>query len=1161
MSKKDSKGLVTKESICATGGLFSFAALFILCTRSLIFGDFGAAIHGFLTGVFGYCAYPLFMAIVYLCTTGLFGKRFVKDRLLATFVIFSCILFALAIHTATTLSWSMDDYVYRCFKSGEELSTVTVAGWLGGAVVYGVSKVVTQAGTLVFFVLFALVSIYACVRVAKRKKTVTEKKEKKSKEKTVKSVDIPLSQPIVAQNPAQAQSYVQPQAQQQSVAPQVQASAFPYANAVQQAEPVNAAIAPTVFSAVNPQNEQVNYTGNMMPTVMQRPGVSLSEGQPVSAPTQTAQPAVPTSFSPFGNAQTMPITDRSRPVFEKREGNDERNEVRNDYDTSNPRGFLFGGNPADNFRRNLLFDPTAKVNNMPVSEQPNALGGTSGFIPSYSDAYQNTINDNTQSNRAVNSFGERTFGASFTETRGERIETESCPTITPAPSFEPETRRENDSPYTLFGGSDSCLDVSESRAPREEISFNRDFSSERESSLPTGREGNDGSYSRHDYKDLFSLSNPNVFGRVEEEPENRFNESTPAENIFQRDFRDVGFSAGEENDVRDERVEERRDGFSLLDDDNPYALRSDYESERSPETGFQIDRNDRLDVADERVSDTPRMGFGREESGFSSSRLETENLVAPRMEQPIVPEPIITPRESIVSPVVAEPPKPVPQPPKPRVIRPYVRVRLDDLDCRDIEPTSNFEEVEETKSTIISTLQDFKVPDASIASVTFGPTVARYNVLFPRNIHPKKVVALDQSIAISLRSSGVNVYPNYEDGVVSIEVPNKERQFVQLGCMLSGDTFINSKSSSLMFAMGKDVANRKVYGDISKMIHLLVAGSSGSGKSVFLGSLIISLIYKYSPEELRLILIDPKKTEFVLYNDLPHLMINEIITDAHKAVQSLNWAIMEMNRRYGLFEQMSRSGAYVVNLDQYNAQVEKSKRLPKIVIIIDELADLMLAAKKEMEDRIQNLTQKARAAGIHLIVATQRPSTDVITGVIKSNLATRVAFYVATEVDSRVILDQSGAQKLLGKGDLLYTMPGVAAPIRVQSAFISTEESQKVVNFIKANNEAYYDEEATAYINSRGGYAGGDESFGGGGSAKDSDNVDPMYIEALRHVIACGSASISMIQRKCSAGYSRAGKIVEWMEDMGYISAFDGAKARKVLITKEEFESKYGPLE
>jgi DNA segregation ATPase FtsK/SpoIIIE-like protein len=615
-----------------------------------------------------------------------------------------------------------------------------------------------------------------------------------------------------------------------------------------------------------------------------------------------------------------------------------------------------------------------------------------------------------------------------------------------------------------------------------------------------------------EFRSLFTADNPNIFGNDDES--RRF-----AAETFGRNTEDTDMQ-GRDREVSNLFLEEEttRDRRGLFDDEaenDPYTLRDDFTrtAREMPEEPILEDR-----------------GRGLDESIFEEQRV-------------MQPEPVIAP--------VAEP---TPPPPKPRVILPYVRVPLDDFDCRDVEPTANQMEVEETKANIIATLEDFKVSGATIASVTFGPTVTRYNVAIPRTIQPRKVVALDQSIAISLHSSGVNIYPNYEDGVVSIEVPNKDRQFVQLGCMLTGDTFVNAKSSSLMFTMGKDVGNRKVYGDISKMIHLLVAGSSGSGKSVFLGSLIISLIYKYSPEELRLILIDPKKTEFVLYNDLPHLMINEIITDVNKAVQSLNWAIGEMNRRYGLFEQMSRAGTYVVNLDQYNEHLEKSERLPKIVIIIDELADLMLAAKKDIEDRIQNLTQKARAAGIHLIVATQRPSTDVITGVIKSNLPTRIAFAVATDVDSRVILDQTGAQKLLGKGDFLYTMQGINTPVRVQSAFISSEDSQRVVNFIKANNEAYYDESATAYINNTRNSADGNDSLGG------NDEVEAVYIEALRYVIITGSASISMIQRKCSVGYNKAGKIVEWMEDMGYISSFDGAKARKVLITKEEFESKYGTL-
>ncbi len=740
------------------------------------------------------------------------------------------------------------------------------------------------------------------------------------------------------------------------------------------------------------------------------------------------------------------------------------------------RELLFGGSPAENFRTNLLFDPNARVN-QPRSATPTEPMAQSSYTPSYTSAFE----------QAMNGVGEQTRPPKIVADQVEEPPVQT-PVVEPIYEESIDVIEEPTSPLSTVESA-----IAEEPAPR----------TEKPAEEP---------YKRHEYMELFSPSNPNVFGNDEETAR------------FGREFAD---RALENRRQPLEEVEERggRDGLHLLDDEEDYDLRSNFDADRSIERteAESLERGVEMFEREDRLEEGTRGRYQEE------------------------PAPPVAPPKPVEPPKAAEPPKP-------RMIKPYVRPRLDDFDCRDIEPMANEMEVQETKENIIATLEEFKITGASIASVSFGPTVTRYNVTIPRNISPKKVVALDSPIAISLHSNGVNIYPNYEDGVVSIEVPNKERQFVQLGCMLSGDSFVNAKPTSLTFAMGKDVANRKVYGDITKMIHMLVAGSSGSGKSVFLGALIISLIYKYSPEELRLILIDPKKTEFVLYNNLPHLMINEIITDAGKAVQSLNWAIGEMNRRYALFEAMSRSGKYVVNLDDYNAQLDKAQRLPKIVIIIDELADLMLAAKKEMEDRIQNITQKARAAGIHMIVATQRPSTDVITGVIKSNLATRIAFFVASDVDSRVILDQTGAQKLLGKGDLLYTMHGVNVPVRVQSAFISPEESQRIVNFIKNNNEAYYDEEAAAYINSRGGN-GGDPMDGSG-----DGEIDPMYIEALRFVIQTNSASISMIQRKCSAGYNRAGKIIEWMEDMGYISPFDGAKARKVLITKEEFESKYGPL-
>ncbi|MBQ8291667.1 MAG: hypothetical protein IJX88_04055 [Clostridia bacterium] len=792
----------------------------------------------------------------------------------------------------------------------------------------------------------------------------------------------------------------------------------------------------------------------------------------------------------------------------------------------NPREFLFGSTPAENYRRNLIFDPNSNANRRPVDKVVQTPIEKTSY-PSYTEAYQSAVN--AEGAKPTKVFSDETYRQQ--DYADKQPSAESPYTVQTPLAEEPIAPMQPIEPQVVQPQEALAYPPIETEGEREEI--------------PEQRTEN-----WQDYKGLFSPSNPNVFGN--DETSRGFAEET----FSDRDrsaFNDDSFerepfvtSRDEEERAFENREETRlgRDYFDEETQDDPYTLRSEFASR---------------DRTFEETVDLPT-GRGRDFEEVSTRFMEEETDrgrdvfleegTEERGREAFVEEP-----KAVVQPVREEKPEPQPlPPPKPRIIRPYVRVPLDDFDCRDVEPTANEEEVEERKATIIATLADFNVTSATIASVTFGPTVSRYNVAIPRNIPPKKVVALDQSIAISLHSSGVNIYPNYEDGVVSIEVPNAERQTVQLGSMLSGDTFVNAKPSSLMFAMGKDAGNRKVYGDISKMIHLLVAGASGMGKSVFLSALIISLIYKYSPEELRLILVDPKKTEFVLYNNLPHLMVNEIITDVNKTIQSLNWAIGEMNRRYGLFENMSRKGTYVVNLDQYNAQLEKSERLPKIVIIIDELADLMLAAKKDIEDRIQNLTQKARAAGIHLVVATQRPSTDVITGVIKSNLPTRIAFTVATDVDSRVILDQSGAQKLLGMGDFLYTMQGVNTPVRVQSAYIKPEDSQRVINFIKANNEAYYDESVAAYINNARGASGGGDSF------SSNDELEPVYIEALRYVILSESASISMIQRKCSVGYNKAGKIVEWMEDMGYISSFDGAKARKVLITKEEFESKYGSL-
>ncbi len=1044
-SGKQDSLLVTKESVAAAGILFFFIVLLILCTRSFMFGELGLAVHSFLTGMFGYLAYPLVLGGLYVSVMTLLGKRFISNRRLFALVCFMLVSAALIVHTALTFNWTREGYIFQCFSSGETFPNTTAAGGLGGILVFGVSAVLSNVGAIIFF--SALTAFFGYLIVVSLIRP-TQKEEKQIVEDTIK-------QPPVKAVP-------------QTVKPMVAMPAY---------EP-----------------ETTN--------VIQQPSVNLFE-TPSMTPRRPTYESPTGAFSPFGTPSMIEKKEVTSPP-------------KPSYGNGSSRDILFGASPADNYKTNLIFDPNSSANTRPSVDPAETMAN---YTPSYTRAYENAVNEQTECDRPVMVVKDNTRQADPT------LETQE-------PALEKMSYFSDEKPKPLESASYPSYDqaptpLTEAFKQEEEIDFGkiRDAAAEPK----TERE-----YQRHDYMDMFSPSNPRLFEGMEES----FARSRE-DDFLERNDRALSETRDTVNDreefldtrdtFRDREVEERgRSALDIFDEpeDDPYKLRSEFGERTERDIGREEDLHGSF-------------GFGRD--GTPASR--------------DIPEP---PKavEAVKPPVQqkAEPPKQS----KPRVIRPYKRVPLDDFDCRDIEPTQNEEEIEETKQNIIAILEEFKVTGATIASVSFGPTVTRYNVALPRSVSPQKIVSLDQSIAMALRSSGVNIYPNYEDGVVSIEIPNKERQFVKLGCMLAGNSYVNAPSSSLMFAIGKNVANAKVYGDISKMIHMLVAGSSGSGKSVFLGSLIISLIYKYSPEELRLILIDPKKTEFVLYNNLPHLMINEIITDANKTIQSLNWAIGEMNRRYGLFEQMSRAGTYVVNLDEYNAQLvkrnQKNERLPKIVIIIDELADLMLAAKKEIEDRIQNLTQKARAAGIHLIVATQRPSTDVITGVIKSNLSTRIAFGVATDVDSRVILDQSGAQKLLGKGDLLYTMPGINTPVRVQSAFISPEDSQKVVNYIKENNEAYYDEEATAYINNT--RVGGDDSASG-----NKGEVDPMYIEALRHVILSGSASISMIQRKCSAGYNRAGRIIEWMEEMSYISAFDGAKARKVLITKEEFESLYGPLQ
>ena len=439
------------------------------------------------------------------------------------------------------------------------------------------------------------------------------------------------------------------------------------------------------------------------------------------------------------------------------------------------------------------------------------------------------------------------------------------------------------------------------------------------------------------------------------------------------------------------------------------------------------------------------------------------------------------------------------------------------------------------------TLMSFGV-EAKVLQVTKGPSVTRFEIQPSPGVKVSKIVNLQDDIALGLAASAVRMEaPIPGKSAIGIEVPNKKQTPVFLREVLDSKEFQES-TKKISFALGKDITGTCIVGDLSEMPHMLIAGATGSGKSVCINSLIVSLLYKYSPDEIKLLMIDPKVVELSIYNGIPHLLI-PVVTEPKKAAGALNWAVNEMDKRYELFTKYK-----VKNIKSYNQQVDKgfiSEKLPYIVLIVDELADLMMTCPNDVEDYICRLAQKARAAGIHLIIATQRPSVDVITGVIKANIPSRISFAVSSGVDSRTILDQTGAEKLLGRGDMLYSPMGANKPLRIQGAFISEEEVENVVDFIKSSeDEVNYREEIIEHINN--------ENLSSSSHSGDSEENDELLDEAIKLVVEYQQASTSFIQRKLRIGFNRASRIMEELEAKGIISERDGSKPRQVFIAKDE---------
>lgn len=530
---------------------------------------------------------------------------------------------------------------------------------------------------------------------------------------------------------------------------------------------------------------------------------------------------------------------------------------------------------------------------------------------------------------------------------------------------------------------------------------------------------------------------------------------------------------------------------------------------------------------------------------IAESKRESEVKSAPP-----VPKPIPT----------APPASPVPPAPKPVYQGGDKQLQLSDVytlppvsllnPIQNRTPQADIEqELQNNAKKLVETLKSFGV-STTYTGASRGPSVTRYELQPAPGVKISKITNLADDIALNLASSGVRIAPVPNKAAVGVEIPNDHRDTVYFRELVESPDFKQSFDKKLVSVLGKDISGSTVTCNVSKMPHLLIAGTTGSGKSVCVNSIIMSILMKSTPKDVRLIMVDPKQVEFMMYNGIPHLLI-PVVTDPKKAAGALAWSVTEMENRYTMFSENN-----VRNIDGYNELAEQSDgelpHMPHIVIFIDELADLMMASPKDVEDSIVRLAQKARAAGMHLVIATQKPTVQVVTGLIKGNIPSRIALMVASQIDSRVILDASGAEKLLGNGDMLYMPVGVPKPIRLQGCYVSDDEVERVVEFIKQTFSAEYDESIIAEIERQTEIVSSGDK-GAPAEETDGDEVDDKLEDAIEYVVTAGQASTSALQRNLKLGYGRAARLIDTMEKMGIVGPYEGAKPRQVLMTRQEW--------
>lgn len=1151
---KTERSVFTRETLGVVLVLFTTICLVCLITGDKVFSVPGKYISDFLFGAFGYFAYAIAawgeVAGIFLITdkkTGFSAKR--KALITLTFIALATFLHILSMGDKGGAGYTFAEYISSSYEKGAGGITAASAGGVCTAVIaFPFLKIMQFTGGLVVVgALFALCAYFAIADFVKGGKSKTEPREKKLRSSYAPETEIPANPVIsgVKEYPAEGVRFEEKRSDQRLFVSNPEDFKLKTRREMAKSEKVSGIKLDFEKNGLGVGKSEESYSGSYKDDLQKKieyvktpPKLDLNSDKTlkkyagetkVSAQIKASSATSAASGGVKGNAGTTPIP------FREHDGN---NAAANDaarrsasfadrYASGKTVAQAEGADGGYFAGKTSYGTGTAEAGKPEASQNGGATNGVSGGA-----AQESGANVSQKPANYKPTLAERLKAAEEAKKAAEAVGISSPRTEQRTESgfggFTGQSHENRISDRSAIGGAAERLNEIKERTEQSEADTFTEKSAGRadiadRSERISGADRSERSERAERASALFGedFDEKEEKKNVSEESSARFSSRTgergkSARAFFEDDSEDAGVSSV---------IREPRANRILFGEEKASGEKESFTREAGAE-GNITSRDGAVGGNAASEKNGTRNSFG---SGNGSSAKEEESDKKEKVQPPINRE--------------------------------YVRPPLDLLEAHSAPVNAPQENHEERMEVIKQTLEEFHI-NAIPQSYVQGPSITRYEIMMPAGVSVRKVLGYDDDLRMRLASkNGVRIEaPIPGKNLVGIEVANKTPIPVGIREVLEGAAGRPEKAGALTFAIGKNIVGEAITDNLAKGPHYLVAGATGSGKSVCLNVMIVSLIMRYSPEELRLILIDPKRVGFRCYEHLPHLMIDEIVTEPQKAIAVLQWAYNEMERRYDVFAACTEN--VVSDIEGYNKMVASDTvpKMPRIVIIVDELADLMETCKKDMEARIRALAQKARAAGVHLVLATQRPSVDIVTGTIKANLPARIALKVMNFADSQTILAQGGAEKLLGNGDMLYKNSSMPEFERYQGAWISDREINAVVKYIIEHNAAYFDDELQEFLDKSVRPKETEAMTSDDGGEEEGDGINEFFLKALWLAVNSGTVSISQLQRRFQIGYARAGGLVDRMERMGFVSGNEGSKARRVLISREEFIERFGEM-